>query len=159
MALLGFAAAPALLLILGIVLAIIGSPWWLLLAGVGLALTAVAVVDYVQARNSILRNFPLLGHARFLLEEIRPMIQQYFIERNWDGKPFDRDARALIYSRSEGRPSVESFGTELDVRQSGYEFLTHSVAPAPVADSEHRVRIGGPTAPSPTARASSTSPP
>ena len=144
MALLGFAAAPALLLILGIVLAIIGSPWWLLLAGVGLALTAVAVVDYVQARNSILRNFPLLGHARFLLEEIRPMIQQYFIERNWDGKPFDRDARALIYSRSEGRPSVKSFGTELDVRQSGYEFLTHSVAPAPVADSEHRVRIGGP---------------
>src|SRR5699024_7576972 len=112
MALLVFAAAPALLLTLGIVLAIAISPWWWVLAAVGLALTVIAVVDFLQPRNSILRNFPLLGHARFLLEEVRPMIQQYFIERNWDGKPFDRDARALIYDRSEGRPSVKSFGTE-----------------------------------------------
>ena len=111
MALLVFAAAPALLLTLGIVLAIAISPWWWVLAAVGLALTVIAVVDFLQPRNSILRNFPLLGHARFLLEEVRPMIQQYFIERNWDGKPFDRDARALIYDRSEGRPSVKSFGT------------------------------------------------
>jgi glutamate synthase domain-containing protein 2 len=144
MALLVFAAAPALLLILGIVLAIAISPWWWALAAAGLALTVVAVVDFLQPRNSILRNFPLLGHARFLLEEVRPMIQQYFIERNWDGKPFDRDARALIYDRSAGRPSVKSFGTELEVRQPGYEFLTHSIAPAPVAAEEHRVRIGGP---------------
>ena len=99
MALLVFAAAPALLLTLGIVLAIAISPWWWVLAAVGLALTVIAVVDFLQPRNSILRNFPLLGHARFLLEEVRPMIQQYFIERNWDGKPFDRDVRALIYDQ------------------------------------------------------------
>ena len=143
MALLGFAALPALLMIAGVVLAIVSSTWWLVLAGVGLALLVVAVVDFVQPRNSILRNFPLLGHGRFMLEEIRPMIQQYFIERNWDGKPFDRDARALVYDRAEGRPSVKSFGTELEVRQPGYEYLTHAIAPAPVATEEHRVRIGG----------------
>lgn len=144
MSLLGFAALPAILTVAGVVLALAISPWWWILAAVGAALLTVAIVDYVQPRNSILRNFPLLGHGRFIMEELRPMIQQYFIERNWDGKPFDRDARALIYDRADGKSAVRSFGTELEVRQPGYEYLTHATLPAPAASSEHRVRIGGP---------------
>ena len=128
---LGFAALPAILTLAGAVLALTISPWWWILAAAGVALVVVAIVDYTQAQNSILRNFPLLGHGRFMLEELRPMIQQYFIERNWDGKPFDRDARALVYDRADGKTSVKSFGTELEVRQPGYEYLTHATFPAP----------------------------
>ena len=144
MSLLGFAALPALLAAAGAVLALVISPWWWILAGVGAALLVVAIADYAQPKNSILRNFPLLGHGRFMLEELRPMIQQYFIERNWDGKPFDRDARALVHERAQGKKSVTSFGTELEVRAPGYEYLTHAILPAPAASVEHRVRIGGP---------------
>jgi len=72
------------------------------------------------------------------------MIQQYFVERNWDGRPFDADARNMIYERSRNVNSVKSFGTELEVRQPGYEFLAQSLHPGQAPDGEHRVRIGGP---------------
>ncbi|MDN6679774.1 MAG: FMN-binding glutamate synthase family protein, partial [Yaniella sp.] len=54
------------------------------LAGLG----AVAVYDLVQKRFGVLRNYPIIGHARYALLKIRPEIQQYFIERDWDGRPF-----------------------------------------------------------------------
>ena len=73
--------------------AAIGGPgWWVLLALVVLLL-CVGIYDLVQKKHSILRNYPVLGHLRFLMEEIRPELQQYFIERNYDGRPFDRNTR------------------------------------------------------------------
>ncbi|MGZ4744926.1 MAG: FMN-binding glutamate synthase family protein, partial [Oryzihumus sp.] len=62
--------------------AVVGGPgWWVLLA-VLVGLLALGVYDVLQRRHAILRNYPVLGHMRFLLEGIRPEIQQYFIERN-----------------------------------------------------------------------------
>ncbi|MEP6816033.1 MAG: FMN-binding glutamate synthase family protein, partial [Marmoricola sp.] len=70
---------------------VIGGPGWWILVAVVLALLALAIYDLVQKKHSILRNYPVLGHMRFLMEGIRPELQQYFIERNFDGRPFDRD--------------------------------------------------------------------
>jgi glutamate synthase domain-containing protein 2 len=109
--------------------------------------TAVAVVglyDLLQRKHSVLRNYPVLGHMRFLLEAIRPEIQQYFIERNFDGRPFDRDVRSLIYERAKGTAAEQSYGTERDIDYAGYEYLLHSVAPVEPAPEPFRVRIGGP---------------
>ncbi|MGO2718662.1 MAG: FMN-binding glutamate synthase family protein, partial [Brevibacterium aurantiacum] len=64
-----------------------------------LGLGALAAWDVTQKKHSILRNYPVAGHARYLLESIRPEIQQYFIERNWDGRPYNRNTRAIIYER------------------------------------------------------------
>jgi hypothetical protein len=47
----------------------------------------------------VLRNYPVLAHMRFLLEALRPELQQYFIERNFDGRPYDRDVRSIVYER------------------------------------------------------------
>ncbi|MFD4736823.1 FMN-binding glutamate synthase family protein [Streptomyces virginiae] len=107
-------------------------------------LAAVAVHDLVQRRHSILRNYPLLGHLRFALEALRPEIQQYFIERNFDGRPFDRDTRSIVYERAKGADDEEPFGTERDLHQAGSEYLTPSMAPRPVRVDAPRVRIGGP---------------
>ena len=52
---------------------------WPVLLVFGL-LTIVGVYDCVQTKHAILRNYPILGHMRFLLEFIRPEIRQYFIE-------------------------------------------------------------------------------
>lgn len=85
------------------VTAAVFGPWgWWIPAVLFILLLIVGIRDASQRRHAILRNFPLLGRARYFLEEIRPEIQQYFIERNWDGKPFNRDQRSLIYSRAKG---------------------------------------------------------
>lgn len=128
---------------LTVLAAVLGGPgWWGLLAVV-CALIAVAVHDLVQRRHSVLRNYPVLGHLRFLLEDIRPELQQYFIERNWDGRPFDRDTRTAIYQRAKNLKEEQPFGTELDVNEVGYEYLVHSVRPVEARIDPPRVRVGG----------------
>lgn len=120
------------------------SSWWWFALGPGLALLVLAARDLTQRHHSILRIYPVIGHLRFALEKIRPEIQQYFIERDEDGTPYDRSIRSAIYERAEGSEGVKSFGTETDVGAVGHEFLLHSVVPAPVLDEPPRVPIGGP---------------
>ena len=64
------------------------------------ALTTVGTVDLIQTRHAVLRNYPLTAHIRFILEEIRPEIRQYFLESEKDGTPFSRDKRAIVYQRA-----------------------------------------------------------
>src|SRR5699024_10473236 len=98
------------------------APWaWWVLGGGVLALVAVAISDLDQTKHSILRNYPVVAHLRFLLETLRPELQQYFIERNWDGRPFDRDIRSIVYERAKGIHGEKAFGTERDVNSVGYE--------------------------------------
>lgn len=113
-------------------------------ATAGLAAAGVASWDVLQRKHSVLRNYPLVGHLRYLLEGIRPEVKQYFIERNWDGRPFDRDTRSIIYQRAKGTHGEQAFGTERDVSKAGYEYLMHSVAPFNASGDLHPVTIGGP---------------
>ncbi|MFC0432186.1 FMN-binding glutamate synthase family protein [Kutzneria buriramensis] len=120
------------------------SPWWLFLTVPLLAVAALGAYDLIQRRHSVLRNYPVFGHLRFLLEDLRPELQQYFIERNFDGRPYDRDVRSIVYQRAKGTDAEEPFGTERDVYATGHEFLAASMAPLPVPDDAPRIRIGGP---------------
>ena len=133
-----------LLAVTAVIAAVAASPWWWL-AGVPLAaLLVLAVWDLTQRRHSVLRNYPVLGHLRFALEDIRPELQQYFVERNVDGRPFDRDTRSIVYERAKGTDAEEPFGTERDLYRTGSEFLVPSMAPHQVRTDPPRVRIGGP---------------
>ena len=113
-----------------------------LLVFVGLSL--VGVRDLLQTHHSILRNYPIAAHLRFLLEEIRPEIRQYFFESEKDGLPFPRDRRAVVYQRAKLALDKRPFGTQFDVYAPGYEWLQHSIAPRPVATEPFRVSVGGP---------------
>ena len=117
---------------------------WIWLAVIGAAFTALGAYDMLQRRHSILRNYPILGHGRFLLESIRPELQQYFIERNFDGRPYDRDTRSSIYQRAKGVKDEQAYGTERDTAEVGYEWLMHSTAPLDPPKEPTRVRVGGP---------------
>lgn len=139
----------ALVLLVVAVAAAVGEwGWWVLVALLA-GVLGVGVHDLLQRRHSVLRNYPVLGHMRYLLESIRPEIQQYFVERNFDGRPFDRDVRTVIYERAKGIHGELSFGTERDLDQPGYEYLVHSTVPVPEPDEPPRVRIGGPDCPKP----------
>jgi glutamate synthase domain-containing protein 2 len=100
-----------------------------------------------------LRNYPVVGHTRFLLEAIRPEIQQYFIERNDDGRPYDRDTRTAIYERAKGVKDEQAYGTERDVGAPGYEWLLQSIHSADPPDVTPKVVIGGPQCTQPYAMA------
>lgn len=118
------------------------APAWWAMAPL-LAVVAVGLHDAFQRRHSILRQYPVLGHGRFLAERIRPEIQQYFVESETNGAPFSREIRAIVYQRAKGQRDKLPFGTQLDVYAPGHEFLAHSMHPAPTS-SEDRVTIGGP---------------
>jgi len=120
--------------------------WWIGLAIFG-ALLLVGLYDKVQKRHSILRNYPVLGHFRFILEDIGPELHQYLVESNTDGRPFDRDQRSLVYERAKNVEDKKPFGTELDVYEEGYAWISHSIAPRPCAKDPSetlRVTVGGP---------------
>ena len=120
------------------------------LALVFLLLVGVGVYDLWQPKRSILRNYPIIGHMRFMLEFIRPEIRQYFIEGDNDAMPFSRSQRSLVYQRAKGDADKRPFGTQLDVHANGYEWINHSVAPTTVASHDFRVWVGGhPDAPNP----------
>jgi len=108
----------------------------------GLALLGLR--DLTQTRHSILRNYPILAHLRFLLENIRPEMRQYFFEADKDGTPFPRDKRAIVYQRAKKELDKRPFGTQYNVYDSRYEWLAHSMTPRPHAREPYRVMIGGP---------------
>ncbi|WP_420135031.1 FMN-binding glutamate synthase family protein [Rhodopseudomonas sp.] len=114
------------------------------LALVFAALMLLGLWDLVQKNHAVLRNYPISAHLRFLLEEIRPEMRQYFFESEKDGKPFSRDTRALIYQRAKMVLDKRPFGTQKDVYDGGYEWMHHSVAPRPHAEEHFRISIGGP---------------
>ncbi len=125
-------------------LAVSVNPWWWLTAMVFAALGAVGTWDLTQTRHTILRTYPILGHARFLLEKLRPEIRQYFVESNTEATPFDRETRDMVYERAKGTKGDEPFGTERDVYALGYEFLRHSLRAKFASELSPRVRVGGP---------------
>lgn len=97
--------------------------------------------DMMQSKHAIRKNFPLIGNFRYMLEAISPEIQQYFVERRTDGAPINKNSRAIIYQRSKNLGATHPFGTEMNVYEEGYEFITHSMYPKKIKE-EPRVTIG-----------------
>ncbi|MGE4109284.1 MAG: FMN-binding glutamate synthase family protein [Burkholderiales bacterium] len=117
--------------------------FWIPFAVAG-SLVLLGLHDLLQTRHSVLRSYPIAAHFRFLLEQIRPEIRQYFLEDDSTGTPFARKKRAIVYQRAKGQLDKVPFGTQLDVYDTAFEWLSHSVAACEPADKPFRVMIGGP---------------
>ena len=107
-------------------------------------LLIIGLANTRQRKHAILINFPVLGYFRYLFEMIAPEIQQYFIERSTDGKPFSRTQRTLAYQRAKNIDATSPFGTQLNLNKSSYEGIKHSIFPAKVNEELPRVLVGGP---------------
>jgi glutamate synthase domain-containing protein 2 len=115
-------------------------PWVVLFSG----LSAIGIYDLLQTRRAVLRNYPIIGHVRYLVESIRPEIRQYLLEADDDKLPFSRAQRSLVYQRAKNEGGEKPFGTLADVYQEGYEFIGHSLRPCLEADPDgFRVSVGG----------------
>jgi glutamate synthase domain-containing protein 2 len=112
------------------------------LALLGLALFVIGARDLVQTKKALLRNYPIIGHIRYLLEWVRPEIRQYFLESDREAVPFSRQQRSLVYQRSKNESDKRPFGTQLDVQAPGYEWMNHSLQPTRIASHDFRITIG-----------------
>ena len=106
-------------------------------------LSLLGLHDLLQKKHAILRNYPILGHFRFIFEDVRPEIRQYFIESDQDALPFSRMQRSLVYQRAKNENADKPFGSIIDVYEPNYRFIVHSISPCPPANpSTFRVQIG-----------------
>lgn len=102
----------------------------------------VGLWDIFSVKHTILRNYPVIGHFRYIFEYVRPEIRQYFVESDKDGTPFSREIRSLVYRKAKGARETIAFGTKNDVTSIGYEFSYHSLSPKHVAEDKNRVIFG-----------------
>ena len=118
--------------------------WWAFLFLV--PIIGIGIYDMIQQKHSIMRNFPVLGRGRYLMEELRPKMYQYFIEGETTGRPFSRIFRSVIYQRAKRELDTTPFGTQLDVYEEGYEWMNHSIAAIDHDGLNHdpRISVGGP---------------
>jgi glutamate synthase domain-containing protein 2 len=129
------------LCLLGLFCIVVFDVGWLYTLIFG-GLSILGLRDVRQSRHAVLRNYPVIGHARFLMEYIRPEIRQYFLEGDNEAAPFSRAQRSLVYARAKGDSDKRPFGTQLDVSADGYEWINHSMKPASVASHDFRITIG-----------------
>ena len=104
---------------------------------------ALGLYDMFQTSHTLRRLYPVLAHFRYLLESVRPEIQQYFVESDTSGVPIPREFRSLVYQRAKGDRDTRPFGTIFDVNRAGYEWLNHSIVPTHPTDLSPRVKFGG----------------
>ena len=134
---------------------LLGLVWpaaWLVMFLV-LPVVLLGVWDMTQTHHSIQRNFPVIGHLRYLMEAVRPEIQQYFVESDLSGRPFSRDHRSVVYQRAKGVNDTEPFGTQRDLYAPGYQWINHSLRALTVPHTPPRVLFGGDTCDQPYAAA------
>lgn len=134
----------SVLLVSGIAYFIWPPMWWafVLIAPI----IVLGIYDMFQYKHAIMRNYPVLGRGRYIFEELRPKMYQYFIESETDGAPISRIFRSVVYQRAKDVQDTTPFGTQLDVYAEGYEWLSHSIGSRDphTLESNPRVMIGGP---------------
>ena len=110
-------------------------PAWIFLAlGVVVVLAAIAAWDVIQTKHAIVRVYPLIGHARYLLEKVGPELRQYIVTDDLAERPYYRAQRSWAYRAAKGVDAAVGFGTQQDLGQPGqYHFLP---SPFPVLHSE-----------------------
>jgi len=105
-------------------------------------LILLGIYDILQRKHTVWRNFPVVGHLRYVFEAIRPEIQQYFIEADWSGRPLNRMHRVLVYARAKGELATVPYGTQANILEPGHEWLKHSIASKHVPREHPRVTVG-----------------
>ncbi len=118
---------------------------WLLLLIVPLIM--LGLLDMYQTKHALIRNYPLFGRGRWVMEWFRPFIRQYLLESDTDGTPINRMFRSIVYQRAKGVLDTVPFGTRVDTYRSGYEWIGHSLSAIDVAQINSdllRVSVGGP---------------
>ena len=116
--------------------------WVGLLLLITVSYTLLGMYDLNYSSHTLNRLYPVLAYIRYMMESIRPEIQQYFIASNMEEKPFNREQRELVYRRAKGVNDTLPFGTQQDLMQTNYLSIWHSMHPQVVKEEAKRINIG-----------------
>ena len=101
-----------------------------ILATIVLILVGVTIFDLIQRKHAVLRNFPIIGHLRYIFEAVGPELRQYIVTGNNEERPFSRDQRSWIYASSKRANNYFGFGTDDELELSpNYMIIKHSAFP------------------------------
>ena len=129
--------------IVSLFLGIFSNSWWFVATLIFGALTVLGVHDSIQSKHAIKRNYPVIGNLRYLFEELRPAMRQYFFETDSDQTPFSRTDRSLVYQRAKQQIDKRPFGTQGNVYGTDFEWINHSMEPVKPVTSDFRISVGG----------------
>jgi glutamate synthase domain-containing protein 2 len=119
-----------------------GNNWLFAVLSITLFTILLAIQNIRYSKHTILRNFPVLGYFRYLLESIRPEIRQYFGESDLDGRPFNRRQRSIVYQRAKNERQTVPFGMQESPDKPGHEWVAHSTFPVHLKHKHLRTQIG-----------------
>ncbi|MCM4154598.1 FMN-binding glutamate synthase family protein [Gramella sp. AN32] len=110
------------------ILAFLGEiPWWAWILAI---LVFIAIIDiFFNRKHTILHNFPVVGHIRYMLESIGPELRQYIVANNREELPFNRRERGWIYASAKNENNYEGFGTDQDIYSTHYVFINNAMLP------------------------------
>ena len=115
--------------------------WWLwVIAAIAAVLLITTAHDLVQKRHAVLRNFPVVGHLRYLLESFGPELRQYIVSDNDEERPFNRNQRRWVYATAKHENPYFGFGSDNRQEADGYVFFRHS--PFPVSSDTLPAELG-----------------
>lgn len=115
--------------------------WLVVLAVIVVVLVVLALIDVVQTRHAIRRNFPLVGRLRYMLERLGPELRQYIVTDNDEERPFNRDQRRWVYTSAKAENSYFGFGTDNKMLLPEYLLIRHSAFPYQPADHNEQSPI------------------
>lgn len=84
--------------------------WLGLLIGAALLLKAY-LQDRQQTAHTLLRNYPVLGRARYQLEHLGIFLRQYFFAMDREEMPFNRAQRSWVYRAAKNLDNTVAFGS------------------------------------------------
>lgn len=128
-----------------ITLGVLGGFWPYVLLGFILVgpLFLIGLYDVLQRDDNILRNYPVVGHLRYLALKVRPEIHQYFIAGEQESRPFNWEIRQHITFYAHNLNSYHPFGTVHNIHAMDYDNTEHSMIVKDVPEEEFRVLVGG----------------
>ncbi len=102
---------------------------WIVGVSIALLLFGLLIRDRFFSKDNILRNFPVVGHLRYLLIEVGPELRQYIVANNREEAPFNREEREWVYRSARGENNYFGFGTDDQIYTIGYPIIKHAVFP------------------------------
>ncbi len=102
---------------------------WIILGLILLGLIFLYISDRYQKLHTILRNYPIVGHFRYIFEELGVYFRQFLFANDREELPFNRATRSLIYRSAKGKDTTISFGSTRDLRPTGSIFFVDAPFP------------------------------
>ena len=99
-----------------------------------LAIIIIFVLDITQTKHAIRRNYPVIGHFRYIFEKLGEFFRQYFFAMDREELPFNRAQRSWVYRASKNLRNTAAFGSTRDLRPTGTVLFVN--CPFPTLDED-----------------------